>query len=115
MYGTKIRTDADDSSMEGVYKDGKCREKEMGLQPVFCIFNLAQPLMIEGMDKKPMQLQRMLLMLAPMPIDETIGKILGKISGAIIMNDLNTEIFHSGNEAIVYQLLSSLLIEEMKG
>ncbi|MCF0232278.1 MAG: PRD domain-containing protein, partial [Enterococcus sp.] len=84
-------------------------------QPVFCIFNLAQPLMIEGMDKKPMQLQRMLLMLAPMPIDETIGKILGKISGAIIMNDLNTEIFHSGNEAIVYQLLSSLLIEEMKG
>ena len=38
MYGTKIRTDADDSSMEGVYKDGKCREKEMGLQPVFCIF-----------------------------------------------------------------------------
>ena len=30
--------------------------------------------MIEGMDKKPMQLQRMLLMLAPMPIDETIGK-----------------------------------------
>ena len=27
-----------DSSMEGVYKDGKCREKEMGLQPVFCIF-----------------------------------------------------------------------------
>ena len=49
--------------------------------------------MIEGMDKKPMQLQRMLLMLAPMPIDETIGKILGKISGAIIMNDLNTEIF----------------------
>lgn len=34
--------------------------------------------MIEGMDKKPMQLQRMLLMLAPMPIDETIGKILEK-------------------------------------
>ncbi len=38
MYGTEIRTDADGSSMEGVYKDGKCREKEMGLQPVFCIF-----------------------------------------------------------------------------
>ena len=46
--------------------------------------------MIEGMDKKPMQLQRMLLML-PIPIDETIGKILGKISGAIIMNDLNAK------------------------
>ena len=38
MYETEIRIDADGSSMEGVYKDGKCREKEMGLQPVFCIF-----------------------------------------------------------------------------
>ena len=40
MYGTKIRTDADDSSMEGVYKDGKCREKEVGLAACFLIFLL---------------------------------------------------------------------------
>lgn len=31
-----------------------------------------------------------------------------KISGAIIMNDLGMEIFNSGNEAIIYQLLSAL-------
>ena len=30
------------------------------------------------------------------------------------MNDLGMEIFNSGNEAIIYQLLSALLIEEVK-
>jgi len=30
------------------------------------------------------------------------------------MNDLNTEIFRSGNEAIIYQLLSKILIDEIK-
>ena len=53
-------------------------------------------------------------MLAPDPIEENVAKMLGKISGAIIMNDLGMEIFNSGNEAIIYQLLSALLIEEVK-
>jgi mannitol operon transcriptional antiterminator len=66
------------------------------------------------MDKEPMTLTRMLVMLAPDPIEENVAKMLGKISGAIIMNDLGMEIFNSGNEAIIYQLLSALLIEEVK-
>lgn len=82
--------------------------------PCFRIFDLSESLEIEGMDKQPMTLSRMLVMLAPEPISETAAKILGKISGAIIMNDLNTEIFNSGNEAIILQLLSSLLIEEVR-
>lgn len=82
--------------------------------PCFRVFDLQTTLEIEGMDKRPMELKRMLVMLAPEPIDENTGKMLGKISGAIIMNDLNIEIFNSGNEAIIYQLLSTLLIEEVK-
>lgn len=82
--------------------------------PCFLMYDLSESLEIEGMDKAPMKLQRMLVMLAPDPIEDHISKILGKISGAIIMNDLNVEIFNSGNEAIVYQLLASLLIEEVK-
>lgn len=82
--------------------------------PCFRVFDLRTSLKIEGMDKQPMELKRMLVMLAPEPIDENSGKMLGKISGAIIMNDLNIEIFNSGNEAIIYQLLSTLLIEEVK-
>ena len=75
-------------------------------EPFFCIFQLKQVLEIEGMDKTKVDLSRMLVMLAPSPIDEATGKLLGKISGALIMNDLNTEIFRSGNETIIYQLLS---------
>ncbi|CZR01178.1 phosphoenolpyruvate-dependent sugar phosphotransferase system eiia 2 [Trichococcus palustris] len=84
------------------------------LQPCFCVFDLKTPLEIMGMDKKTMTLSRMLVMLAPDPIEENVAKMLGKISGAIIMNDLGIEIFNSGNEAIIYQLLSALLIEEVK-
>ncbi len=82
--------------------------------PCFCVFDLEVPLTINGMDKQPMDLTRMLVMLAPSPVDEKTSVILGKISGSIIMNDLNLEIFNSGNSAIMYQLLSSLLIEEVK-
>ena len=82
--------------------------------PVFCIFELKQPITIEGMDKQSITLERMMLMLAPSPIEETDSRLLGKISAAMIMNDLNLEIFQSGNQAIVYQLLAKILIDEMK-
>lgn len=82
--------------------------------PIFCIIDLEQPVTILGMDRQEMNLQRVLLMLAPKELTATESKLLGKISGSIIMNDLYTEIFRSGNQAIVYQLLSSLLVEEMK-
>ncbi|KPG71971.1 BglG family transcription antiterminator [Enterococcus sp. RIT-PI-f] len=84
------------------------------LAPVFRIFDLRQPLELFAMDKKEITVTRLLVMLAPYPINEKSSQMLGKISGSIIMNDLNTEIFNSGNESIIYQLLSSLLIEEVK-
>lgn len=83
--------------------------------PIFVIFDLTTPLEILAMDKQPMVLKRMLLMLAPAPMDDATAKLLGKVSGAIIMNDLNLEIFNSGNQEIIYQLLANLSIEEMKG
>lgn len=83
-------------------------------KPCFCIFDLEEPVTILGMDHQEMELRRVLIMLAPDPITANNSKIFGKISGAIIMNDLNTEIFNSGNQAIIYQLLATLLIEEIK-
>lgn len=82
--------------------------------PIFCIIDLKEPVFILGMDRQEMLLNRVLLMLAPKELTATESQLLGKISGSIIMNDLYTEIFRSGNQAIVYQLLSSLLVEEMK-
>lgn len=42
-------------------------------KPIFCIFNLKHPLTIEGMDRQPVDLSRMLVMLAPSPIQEKDG------------------------------------------
>lgn len=83
-------------------------------EPVFQLFDLSQPLIIEGMDKQSMTLKRVLLMLAPDPIPENTSKILGRISRSIIVNNLTMEIFNSGNQQIIFQLLSSLLIENFK-
>ncbi|EPH94712.1 PRD domain protein [Enterococcus faecalis 13-SD-W-01] len=84
------------------------------LRPVFRVFDLVQSFEMLAMDKQPITVKRLLVMLAPAPLDENTSRILGKISSSIIMNDLNTEIFNSGNQQILYQLLSSLLIEEVK-
>lgn len=84
------------------------------LKPVFGIIELENPIDTVGMDQKDMKVNRVLLMLSPLTTNKIETKLLSKISGAIIMNDLYTEIFNSGNEAIVYQLLSTLLMDEMK-
>ena len=87
----------------------------MGIkEPSFSIIDLETPIDMTGMDQKKMSVKRILLMLSPLTTSKAETKLLSKISGAIIMNDLYTEIFNSGNETIVYHLLSNLLIDEMK-
>nr|WP_279010596.1 PRD domain-containing protein [Vagococcus fluvialis] len=83
-------------------------------QTIFYIVNLNNSIEMLGMDQETMNVTRILVMLSPLETSKVETKLLSKISGAIIMNDLYTEIFNSGNEPIVYQLLSSLLIDEMK-
>lgn len=83
-------------------------------EPVFQLFDLTHSLVIEGMDKQSMTLKRVLLMLAPDPIPENTSKLLGRISRSIIVNNLTMEIFNSGNQQIIFQLLSSLLVENLK-
>lgn len=78
----------------------------------FSIYELDKPFEILGMDKTTIQLQRILLLLAPEPLAEEDELLLGKISSSIIDNDLNTEIYKSGTKEIVLQLLSALFVEE---
>lgn len=84
------------------------------LQPYFGIYDLDEPFVISGMDKKDIRLTRILLMLAPDPIPEHQQLILGKISSSVIESDLNTEIYKYGNHEIIYQLLSSLFVKEIR-
>lgn len=83
-------------------------------EPYFGIYDLDRKYPIMGMDRRSIDLQRILLMLAPEPLDETNEMILGKISSSIIESDLNTEIYKSGSKELIYQLLSSLLVTEIR-
>lgn len=61
------------------------------------------------MDQEDLVIDRLLLLLAPVTNQETNLSILGKISSSIIENPLNTEIYNSGNEEIIFQLLNKVL------
>lgn len=84
------------------------------MEPYFAIYDLDKAFSILGMDKKSIKLTRVLLLLAPDPLMEAQKGLLGKISSSIIESDLNTEIYKFGNHELVYQLLSSLFIKEIK-
>lgn len=83
-------------------------------EPLFTIYDLDQKFMIQGMDKKSIELTRVLLLLAPDPMPESQQSLLGKISSSVIESDLNTEIYKFGNKEIIYQLLSSLFVKEIR-
>lgn len=83
-------------------------------EPFFTIYDLDHSFLIQGMDKKSIELTRILLLLAPDPMPESQSSLLGKISSSIIESDLNTEIYKFGNKEIIYQLLSSLFVKEIR-
>ncbi|MBU5364044.1 BglG family transcription antiterminator [Enterococcus devriesei] len=83
-------------------------------EPLFTIYDLDQKFLIQGMDKKSIELTRVLLLLAPDPMPENQQNLLGKISSSVIESDLNTEIYKFGNKEIIYQLLSSLFVKEIR-
>lgn len=84
------------------------------IEPYFAIYDLDCSYLIQGMDKKSIELTRILLLLAPDPIPTSQVNLLGKISSSIIESDLNTEIYKYGNKEIIYQLLSSLFVKEIR-
>ena len=83
-------------------------------EPLFTIYDLDRKFLIQGMDKKSIDLTRVLLLLAPDPMPESQQSLLGKISSSVIESDLNTEIYKFGNKEIIYQLLSSLFVKEIR-
>ncbi|MCZ0717611.1 BglG family transcription antiterminator [Aerococcus kribbianus] len=77
----------------------------------FAVIDLDKQFEIMGMDQKYIQLQRILLMLAPIDISNEEERLLGSISSSIIDSDLNTEIYKYGNEQLISQLLSHLFVQ----
>lgn len=83
-------------------------------KPYFAIFDLSRSVPILGMDKKPMELTRLLLMLAPSHMSDTEERLLGKISTSVIESDVNIQTYQYGDEEAIYERISSLFIDEIK-
>lgn len=82
--------------------------------PYFAIYDLDRTFPILAMDRGSIELKRILLMLAPEPLTYEHQLLLGKISSSIIDSDLNTEIYKMGSQDTIYQLLSSLFVDEFR-
>lgn len=80
-------------------------------QPLFKIYNLSDKITVEGMDGNPIKLQRILLLLAPSPLDPIVQNVLSWISHSIVDNNINTDLYNHGNEDILKNLLSRIFVE----
>ncbi|MFT4246175.1 MAG: transcription antiterminator [Micrococcaceae bacterium] len=83
-------------------------------QPFFQVFDINRSFTIQGMDRKNIELNRILLMLAPKPMSESQKLLLGKISSSVIESDINSDIYKYGDSEIIYQLLSSLFLKAVQ-
>ncbi|MTB64035.1 HTH domain-containing protein [Streptococcus sp. zg-86] len=80
----------------------------------FQIVSLAQPVTALSMNNQPEQVQRILVMLTKLGEQEEMRELMTAISQSIIENNLYTEIYRTGNQEIIYQLLNSIFNEKIK-
>lgn len=87
---------------------------ETVLKPYFAVFELSDPVQIQAMDKKELQMKRVLMMLGPDPLSKNTQTILGAISAAIVESSVNMELFNSGSKELIRQFLNHLYLEKIK-
>ncbi len=83
-------------------------------QSQFQIVSLAQPVTALSMNNQPETVQRVLVMLTKLGEQEEMRELMTAISQSIIENNLYTEIYRTGNQEIIYQLLNSIFNEKIK-
>lgn len=81
--------------------------RSLGIQRIsFSIYSLKTPLITQGMDDQKMQVQRILLMLAPKDTNPQELEVLSLLSGLMIQDEESTDIFQLGDETEIYSFIS---------
>lgn len=80
----------------------------------FVIVQLSNVVSTPSMNQEEEAVQRLLLMLTPIGVGEEMRDLMTAISQSIIENKLYTEIYRTGNQEILYQLLNTIFAEKMK-
>ncbi|MEN2769048.1 BglG family transcription antiterminator [Ornithinibacillus xuwenensis] len=74
--------------------------------PSMRIYPLRNPLNMKGMDHEEMQVDTVLMMLAPEKTSKEVLEVLSFISNLFIQHEDNARLFESGNEARIKEFLS---------
>ena len=82
--------------------------------PLFKIYDLSQSIEVIAMNRQPLEVKRILLLLSPPEVPEDVAYLLGKISSSIIENKLYTSIYNSGNYDIVSELLRKIITDSIR-
>ncbi|WP_128836693.1 transcription antiterminator [Streptococcus sp. DD11] len=80
----------------------------------FTIYELQRPIAAVSMKGEQESVTRCLLMLTPKDVSEEMRDLMTAISQSMIENHLYTEIYKTGNQAIIYQLLNAIFNEKIK-
>ncbi|WP_229683225.1 BglG family transcription antiterminator [Virgibacillus oceani] len=81
------------------------RSKDV-IKPCFLIYSLSNSLSVKGMDGKDMEMDTLLLMLAPELTHQEVLEIVSFISGLIIQDQESIQLFQSENEKQIKHFLS---------
>ncbi|ASK62512.1 transcriptional antiterminator [Virgibacillus phasianinus] len=77
------------------------------VSPNFSIYSLNHPITILGMDGESMEMDTLLVMLAPEVTHQEVLEVLSYLSSLLIQGQENIDLFESGNETQIKQFLSS--------
>lgn len=80
----------------------------------FVITELENSVSALSMNNQLEEVRRILVMLTPIGEGEEVRDLMTAISQSIIENKLYTEIYRTGNQEIIYQLLNSIFTETIK-
>ncbi|HEM2905512.1 BglG family transcription antiterminator [Streptococcus suis] len=80
----------------------------------FVIVELENSVSALSMNNQQEAVQRILVMLTPLGVEAEVRELMTAISQSIIENKLYTEIYRTGNQEIIYQLLNSIFTETIK-
>lgn len=76
------------------------------IKPSFTICTLTVPLVVQGMDDKPMKVDTILLMLAPEKTDQAVLEVLSFLSSLLVQDQQSIVIFATGDETKVKHYLA---------
>lgn len=83
-------------------------------QSCFRVFDLERPILVMSMNHHKEEVSRILVMLTRLGESKEVRNLMTAISQSIIENHLYTEIYRTGNQDIIYQLLNQIFTEKIK-